>query len=423
MKINLHPAYLLAVAAIFVALLAGWLVRYETSPKQKVSAPDKTSATRDDAAPTAKATDAPAETSVARGMEIDNRPPKQPPAQVSSVAGLVELLRRAAQRLADPSLSADEVRQLLQDLRNALFSSEPALSVQAILEFLGSGADATTSLGFDVGPGGTLLEAPTMRVALLDWLGQLNISAAEAYSQQWLDQPRNSGEWAILLRNAAWADPDQAHAHRLVDRLTWTLDSTDWPVTVPPGYLEVFDLLPRTGDPALFARLAELSGDPQESALSWAAFLAMDRTVLSNPDRFLTTLASTPALLGENPAVRASFMARADVRSKPQREALEMYLRRQEMDPAEANVFASLFPNYNLVAGYRLFTPADSDGASLAEYAERDRAAFELLDTWEKDASLAPSIRQALPHLRSRLAEHVESARRAEASGELNREP
>jgi hypothetical protein len=336
---------------------------------------------------------------------------------------LAELFRVAVLRLTSNSLSVDEVLQLLSDLRNAVFSSDPAMSVQAILEFLASGADAVTTLGFDVGPGGKLSEAPTMRVALLDWLGQLNISAADSYSRQWIDQPRNSSEWAIHMRNAAWADPDQARVQDLVDRLAWSFNNTPWPATTPPGYLEVFDLLPHAQSPALFERVAALSSDPNEGPLSWAAFLALDRTVLRDPDRFLNALASTPSLIAQSPGVRASLMARADVRSPRQREALETYLRRQDMSPAEADIFVGLYPNYNLVVGYRLFTPADAEGMSLAEYAERDRAAAEALGAWESDASLAPAIRRTLPQLRSRLDEHLESARRAGVSDELTRGP
>ena len=43
-------------------------------------------------------------------------------------------------------------------------------AVRQLLAFLRSGTDASTSLAFEVGKGGSLIAAPTLRVAALDWL-------------------------------------------------------------------------------------------------------------------------------------------------------------------------------------------------------------------------------------------------------------
>lgn len=423
MRIKIHPAYIALAAVVLLAVLAVWVAGGKMAP------PAKDHAAPGAAAPVANAgqqntTPPPRSASpVAEGAEIDNRASKQPATQLTSAAAILDFIQRTMKQLAGRPLSGEQARALLDALRDAIFSADPQLAAQAILEFLHSGADEGTMLAFEVGPGGTLAGAPTVRVALLDWLGQLDVAAAEAYSWQWLNQPRNSGEWAMHMRNLAWADPDQSRSGRLVESLTWTLENTDWPQSAPPGFLDAFDLLPHTANAPLFSRFAGMAGDPNAGALPWAVFLAIDRTILKSPDRFLTSIAADSGLLAAAPEVRASLMARADIRSTPQREALQRYLRRTDLSPVEVDTFASLYPNYNLLVGYRLFTTADSNGNSMTEYAARDRAAFELLAVWEQDPSLSPAFRNALPRLRTRLAEHLASARRAEVSGELTDEP
>ena len=65
------------------------------------------------------------------------------------------------------------------------------------------GNDAVTQLDLTIGPGGVLGDASSLRVFLLDYLGQIDRPAAAALARQILTAPTSPDEWAISLRNVA----------------------------------------------------------------------------------------------------------------------------------------------------------------------------------------------------------------------------
>src|SRR4051794_3801108 len=96
-------------------------------------------------------------------------------------------------------------------LRRLLLSADPAQAIAAITAFLKSGEDAASGIELAIGPGGALTGAPTMRVFLMDLLGQIaqksGSDAAAAYARTVLETKTSPEEWALSMRNVAWHEP------------------------------------------------------------------------------------------------------------------------------------------------------------------------------------------------------------------------
>src|ERR1043166_8070359 len=111
----------------------------------------------------------------------------------------------AARSLKSGSDSKDSA-QCLGRLRNHLKSLGAEAASVAVQHALDSGADATTQLGFVLSPDGTLKEAPSLRVFLLDYLAQIDPKAAGAYAEKILSVSASPDEWAVSLRAYALAN-------------------------------------------------------------------------------------------------------------------------------------------------------------------------------------------------------------------------
>lgn len=294
---------------------------------------------------------------------------------------------------------------LLKQLREQLMSPDSkAEAVRAILEFLHSGRDASTGLAFRVGQGHTLAESPTLRTALLDWLGQLDPGSAGQYATRIFEAMASPEEYAIALRNFARGLPDQRdelrnHFNRLLTFAPWANQPT-------AGYLESFDVAPYLGDPKLIEPLSAFLAPSAQPPLRHASLVALDRLVLANPRHALAEMLK-PATVNAQPLVRASFFARADVREASQRQLVERYLSSPGVSEAELDKFVRLFPNANRFVSHNLLT--DSGGQSLADLASLDAAALEQVRAWRIEPRFSP-LAPRLKQLESRLEEHVSSA-------------
>src|SRR5260221_8507662 len=114
--------------------------------------------------------------------------PKAIPSSDSGQAELGEALR-AARAALEGTQGSQSKRQQLDALRQALSSSRTNEVSAAIRSFLDSKADAATGQGFKIGGHGALSEAPTLRVTLLDYLGQIDPAAGAAYARTILASP------------------------------------------------------------------------------------------------------------------------------------------------------------------------------------------------------------------------------------------
>jgi hypothetical protein len=144
---------------------------------------------------------------------------------------------------------------------------------------LASHEDAAINQALTVGPGGTLTGAPTLRLFLLDILGQLarltRSGDAATISRQILANKDSPDEWALALRNVAWGEAGLASFSRGENARDAQLRTVarDTPTA---GLLQAFDVAVYSGDPRLLTTFSELAQSGQ-AAIERAAIVALDR--------------------------------------------------------------------------------------------------------------------------------------------------
>jgi hypothetical protein len=121
-----------------------------------------------------------------------------------------------------------------------------------------------------------------------------------------------------------------------------------------------------------------------EPLLSRAAFVALDRMMLREPETVVKHIAENPASTSAAPFHRASLMSRLDPRADGQNKALETYILRDDHAPGEMEYFSEIFPNPNRFHSHRLVTTTEGSG-SMADQDALDRAALVALDRWLTD--------------------------------------
>ena len=323
-----------------------------------------------------------------------------------SKEGRLQEIQNALVRLRAGAEAAAS-RNLLDELQQRLVGGDSrAEAVEVIQEFLRLGEDAKTGLGFRVGPHHALRDAPTLRTALLDWLGELDRAAAGRQATEILEAMLSPDEVAIALRNFAWGFPGERE--QLAVYFTRLLHRADWAEQPSGGYLESFDLVPYLGNPAFVKSVGPFLSPTSTPEVRNASLVALDRLVLANPAGTIADIVERQAL-ADQPLVRATFLARADPRDTRQRALLERYLLSVPISAAEFAKFIRVFPNGNRNVSHNLLT--DSAAPMLADLAAIDRSALELVRAWAADPRFAAHTLD-LAQLRNRLEEQAASAAR-----------
>lgn len=313
------PRLLLLLAAVGFAGAAFWYFR--------TPAPAPLSGARAPAATPAPGSAAPSAAPVSAASVASTPAPIAP---AGPLAQAIDAL--LAKLLAGQATESD-----LAAFRSALLNAPADVSMAAIRAFLATGQDAPAGEGFAVGEGGALIAAPTLRTLLLDLLGVLarrggSPADAIAIAKSILAQPTSADEWAVALRNHAWASPgDRAY---LDGKLREMLAHDPWLKNPAPGLLEALDIAVYSGDPAWVPRLAEglATGGP---SLQRAAGIALDRLAETQPLAVMTMLNAQPALMADRPFLRADYFAKADLANPLQKQAVEIYLTRPDVPLAE----------------------------------------------------------------------------------------
>lgn len=303
----------------------------------------------------------------------------------------------------DPSDAAS----ILSGLRQEFARLPKETAVGEIAGFLRSGADAPGGLEFKIGANGFMESAPTLRVFLLDYLGQIDRVAAKSVSEEILEGKRSADEWAIALRNYARADSSTAGREFLNAKLREMLNHQPWRAAPSTGFLEAFDVAVFLGGTDLLPDLAALLRQKDSQALAHAAFLALDRLVIAQPGEALAYLLQDNALTAGREITRANYFARADARDPVQRRLLEDYLLNPKLDGAELDKFAALYPNANFMISHNLLTRDQTlDGATLAA---RDTAALQTVGQWLEDPRFA-NRKPQLERIQLRLEEFAKTS-------------
>jgi hypothetical protein len=241
------------------------------------------------------------------------------------------LLREIETLLGQLTLGPVGPEQLLA-LRERLLRGDPRQAIAAIVEFLRTGRDAPTGQEFGVGEGGTLAGAPTLRVFLMDLLGQISRSTrsgeAAAVARTVLEKKTTPDEWALSLRNVAWHEP--AATGYLAGKVREMLAEPAWTATPSPALLEAFDVIAYSGDPSFIPELAAMAGGAL-TPMQRAATMALDRLSEKSPLAVMQYLNAHPAEVSDRPLARADYFAKADLAQPAQQAALEAYLSRPDV--------------------------------------------------------------------------------------------
>jgi hypothetical protein len=271
----------------------------------------------------------------------------------------------------------------LAQLHAELNAANASEAVAAIRQFLDSKVDANIGQGFRPGAQGTLAEAPTLRVFLLDELAHLDPAAAAQIAKAVLSTKDSPDEWAIALRNLARGDTSLEGRDLLEQKTREMLQFERWHQSPSAGFLEAFDVAVYVGGTDLLPDLAGLVRQQGSAATTHAAFLAMDRLVINDPVTTLTALQAQPSLMQGRELTRADYFARADVRDVRQRQILEKYLLNPQISSAELTQFCATYPNANYMVSANLLTPTPTpDHATLTG---RDKESLQVVRQWLAD--------------------------------------
>ncbi|MDA1275796.1 MAG: hypothetical protein O2960_17390 [Verrucomicrobia bacterium] len=313
---------------------------------------------------------------------------------LNSLHGAIQALRKSG--------SAQSSRRILSELAASLAAVPHEDASTAIQEILASGIDVQTQIEFEVGEGGRLNGANTLRVFLLDFLGQIDSQAASEIARTVLRKQVAPDEWAVCLRNFARANASPDSREFLLDRLRALLGHQPWRHDPTKGYLEAFDVVVHLGSGQLVPDLTRLLLMTNNQAAAHASYLALDRLAITDPIPVLAALADDPSLMQGREITRASFFARVDVSNPEQRRLVEEYLTNPSLQSEELEAFADSFPNENYRISQNLITVTPPRPGSVI--AQRDRETVRVVEEWMRQERFS-GIRPHLEIIWKRLRE------------------
>lgn len=336
---------------------------------------------------------------------VDRRMPGSPrtapdldPLHEVVVAQLAELISQL-KTSGDPEL-AGAVRALLRD-------SVTEASITAILAYLDSGEDVAIEADFVVGAGKFLDSAPTLRVLLLDLLGELDARTAADYSQKIFREPTSADEWAIALRNHAAGHQLHTSASAMADatltaRVVEALTHESWQQAPSVGFLHLLDfavLAPGAASVAALADLAAPLSTTPHPAVRRVANNQLWRLAHRDFTETVGHLEQAEALGRLDPTSRAVLIAHADLREDGERRVIERYLS-ADLPEAELDQFAAVFPYYGLEVTSHLAT--QNERQNMADDADAVIEAYQTVRQWRRDGTF-PGKEDALGRIETRL--------------------
>lgn len=266
------------------------------------------------------------------------------PVLKAALQGFLERLKAKQDR--------ETVLRLLREFTQKAFSANPDAAAAALLEFLRTGEDLSTSLGFVVGESG-LDEWPTLRVFLLDLLGKIDPEMASRYALETVIPAKSSTvEYAVSLQILWNYGGAEKPAQELTQAWLGLLDKEDWSARPDPAWLESLDFASRIPEamPEFLQASTEWLADPENVFERVGAVdLALERMAIQQPVVVMDALLRDPSLLslGRGIYQRSQIFARASLDDSTQQKLLAAYLERLEPTSQEAELFFSAFPCHN----------------------------------------------------------------------------
>jgi len=273
----------------------------------------------------------------------------------AAVSGRWEVIVERARAAA--AAGPDRLRLFVWTLFTAFDALESGEQQTALRAFFETGRDVRFSEVFTVGRGGWLMDWPTLRVALLDYVAQRDRELARELAIKILQvRPEEPGEWSLALRELV-RDQHAGDWSSLVRvRVREFIHDKEWSTRGSASWMEGFDVVVAGASPEMLKDLATLSADGTSRPARFVAFLTADRLVMAAPALCLNELNADPTLFSASTGVRAGLYARSDVRDPAQRAALERYFARDDVGPGERAQFAAAFPQLSAAPTHRLLT-------------------------------------------------------------------
>lgn len=298
-------------------------------------------------------------------------------------------------------------RHTMELARNHLGRLPREHAVKLLESFLDSGNDFETDLPFVLGSGGSLVSHPSLRVAALDWLGDISPDDAFHYSKRIYDASESQDEWALALRNhgrVTLPGEDPVFSERILDAIT----NSAWLENPSDGFIESFDAIVFNQQYDAVEHLIDIA--KSDSHLNRIAPVILDALVQHNRGAALRFVSENPERLGEVPFLRANLFTRADVRDNQQKKIVTRFVFSESISYEEKKRFAENFPSFDRFIGNRLLT--EDRIFSLRERALIDEASLNLVYEWKENAS-TDLDRRLWERAATRLEPHVDSARRS----------
>jgi len=300
----------------------------------------------------------------------------------------------------------EDIQSILSEMEAELLSLPAEQAASVITEFLNTDDDVDLGMPFRVGTDGRLGAQPTLRVAVLDLLGQIAPDVAMNYSMYIFESSSNPDEWAVAIRNyGRLAQPGNDPYFDSVIRQMVTLE--EWQKEPTGGYLEALDAVVFNKQYDLVPDLIELRNKDSQMAL--VLDMVVDAMVQYDRSEAFIEFNEMMPLMDEVPRLRANLMARADVRDSNQKQIVEEYLLDPGVDIEEKSFFLRLFPNFSRFASERLLT--EDKKLPIQEKALIDAATFQAIIEWEDDNRFKDIVTH-LNRTQNRLAKYVSSAKR-----------
>lgn len=299
---------------------------------------------------------------------------------------LLARVQEIAERFRTANLTPEQRRRLYRELVRLLKSHEDDGAAATIAAYLRTGEDAETGLPFAVGNDGVLDLAPSIRTALLDVIATLDPHLSLEVAREVMDALTRPDEYALGLRNLSWYDFEGDMHGEMQERFSAMLDQNEWLADPSAGFLEAFDVAVELSTEAAFediasvTRLEDKQGNPADEGVARAAFMALDRIMLRNPDMVVERfLQDGDSFLDYAPNHRASLLSRLDLGKEADRSAFAKYLSGANHGEGELEYFSELFPNGNYFYGDRLVS-SQEEVLSIADIQNRDRATLSAID-------------------------------------------
>ncbi len=271
-------------------------------------------------------------------------------------------------------VSANNNRSRLAEFRKWVLEQAAEVASSSIIKFLNTHLDADTFGNFKVGKTGFLKDFPSLRIALLDMLEEINPQAALGYSKVLLVDSQHPEEWAVSLRSLAKYGKSDSDKTYLNNKLSELVLNDNWQETPTSGFLQAFDVVAYSGEIAHLYELEALFKDPVNKAVAHASVLSIDRFHRVNPLVGASLIVSNNDYLDTKTGFRASLMARVDLREEGADVLVTQYLSDSNRSLKERISFVKQFPNlntafsHNLITGDQLFTQGEMRSRSVAAY-------------------------------------------------------